>query len=507
MAGFLRKKSKQDPRSNLKPGQVSPPVVTPVVPSAPSVPPPLYARFASSNNASQESHRIISAPMVLSSARKDAVPAPQIRGGRASVSGNSVKAVRRETTKEVEARGLRNQSNSVVKTLETQLDDGIHRHSLQPQLRQPQPGSVAGNGVKIARRDNQDVEARRRLNEPSSVATVHDLQNNGGSRASVSHAQQVPSSTTQTGSQARARSVSRIPALNKPLPPTFPSEPSGSNSPTTPTQASVLQNRQNDALRTIIDNKVLPQPQPPTVAKPTPLPRTPSVHVTDLETLKRHRTFSLTSPPDLFISTLEPKSSLPAAQPVHGSNDPPISPLLNNQTKLHLSSSTDPDHISRQTSTSRPSHRSDSRQDLQDDQNRPRPGSGASTSQTVPVPENALAPQHQRLLEVLHLPNDVKETEQNPAKLLNSRALAASSDGNLPDIPSDKVSVAVIFIFSASALNRLQCGVHEVIRLCLPGLPPVKVSNRLCKITCSCRARNEMSRAFIFTLISSHALR
>ncbi|KAG6830608.1 hypothetical protein H0H87_007551 [Tephrocybe sp. NHM501043] len=71
MAGFLRKKSKQDPRP--KPGSAQPPL------SSPPAAAPLFARFATSKQA-QEGPRIVSSPMQLSSSRKEAAAPTHVRG-------------------------------------------------------------------------------------------------------------------------------------------------------------------------------------------------------------------------------------------------------------------------------------------------------------------------------------------------------------------------------------------------------------------------------------------
>lgn len=76
MAGFLRKKSKQDQRT--KPGLAQTPP-----PSSPTTVPPLFARFSTTAPPVQEHPRIVSSPMLLSSARRDAA-APHQNHNRGS---------------------------------------------------------------------------------------------------------------------------------------------------------------------------------------------------------------------------------------------------------------------------------------------------------------------------------------------------------------------------------------------------------------------------------------
>ncbi|KAG5635113.1 hypothetical protein H0H81_012404 [Sphagnurus paluster] len=78
MAGFLRKKTKSDPKNKSRSAQ-SPPV------SASTSVPPLFARFSSTSQPNHEPPRIVSSPMLLSSGSRREVTAPhqnQIRGAR-----------------------------------------------------------------------------------------------------------------------------------------------------------------------------------------------------------------------------------------------------------------------------------------------------------------------------------------------------------------------------------------------------------------------------------------
>jgi len=426
MAGFLRKKSRQDSRT--KPSQVSPPPVTSTT--------PVYARFASSNNALQEPQRIISSPMVLSSTRKDAAPAPHNRGGR-TVAGNSVNVVHRDS-REIEARRQQNQFNLAAHIPETQHDHGSHQHGQYPQSRQPQLGSATGNGVGVVRHNTQDMEARRRWNQPSPTLTP---QNDGGRRSSFLHHQHVQPPSTQIEAHARGRPVSRIRALDKPLPPPLLPSHANSfslNSPTTPTQASVLQNGRSGTLRTpvTLGNKPLPRPSVSIPENPSFRPRPPIDHATDPETPKPHQTFNVTSPPDFSALTVQPQPRRSTDLPIQGFDDPPISSLLNNQTKpLHPS---DPDRP--QTLSPRPSHRSLSRQDLQSDENGSRSGSGASTSQGSLIPDDALAAQHQRLLEALQLTAESNKTDHKSKDFKS--LVPVTSSNTLPQISFSDVSVS-----------------------------------------------------------------
>ncbi|KAF8220840.1 hypothetical protein L208DRAFT_1416054 [Tricholoma matsutake] len=436
MAGFLRKKSKQDSRT--KQAHVSQP---PVIP-APSVP-PLYARFAGSNNVPHEPQRIISSPMVLSNARRDVAPAPQNRAGR-TVAVNSVNMVRRDT----ETRSQRNQSNLVPKVPETQHDHGTHRHSQHPKQQQPQLAPIAGNVVNVIRR-NTDVEARRPLNQLSSASTAHELQNDARS-PTFSHSQQAPSPPAQNGAYARSKPAPRALALDKPLPPPYlqlPADPFSSNSPTTPTQASVLDRQNGETVPLGINSP--PRPPVPMPGHPAPLSRRPADQANDPETLKHHPTFSLNSPPDLSILTLQPPSNYASALSVEGPNDLPIPPVLNNETNFRPSSSSGRDHIPRpQTLTPRPSYQSLSRQDLQNVEKGLRSDSGASTSQGNLVPDHAPAAQHQRLLKALKSKDELNTTRYNPATLVSHPA-AASSNTTLPEIPSDDQEFGTPFLPSS----------------------------------------------------------
>jgi hypothetical protein len=474
MAGFLRKKSKQDSRT--KSTQALPPVT-----STTSVP-PLYARFASSNNPPQEAQRIISSPMVLSGTRKDGAPAPQSRGGK-TVAGNSVNVVRRDT-RETEARAQRHH-NLPTKVSETQHENGSHRQPLHPQRRQPQVVLAADNETQsVVRQNAQGVEARRK---PSSATVVSEPQNSSGIHPLLSHPQQTRPLPAPIQVLPRARPTSRASALDKPLPPAFPQSQTDSfspNSPTTPTQASVLQNGRNNPLRKTVTSahKPLPRPSLPSPGNLAPPHRRTADPTTDPETLKHNRTFSLTSPPDLANLIVQPQSSPSSALPVRGLNDPLISPLLDNHTKFtRPSSSFAPNHIPHlQTLTPQPLHRSLSRQDLQDDENGLRPGSGVSVGEGSLVPDNALAAQHQRLFEALRL-TESNDTEHQFIHL-DFRAPVSTSNPILPEISFGAVSVSSCYSWP---LVCVALGAMREPRAFPSSLsfPPVKISKSSRHIT------------------------
>jgi hypothetical protein len=85
-------------------------------------------------------------------------------------------------------------------------------------------------------------------------------------------------------------------------------------------------------------------------------------------------------------------------------------------------------------------HRSLSRQDLQDDENGLRSEPGVSTSEGSLVPDNALAAQHQQLLDALQL-TELNNAEHKSVHL-DFRSPVASNNVTLPEISFDDVSIS-----------------------------------------------------------------
>ncbi|KAF5367287.1 hypothetical protein D9615_010450 [Tricholomella constricta] len=112
MAGFLRKKVRQDPQT--KPLPQSPP------PSAPTSAPPLFARFASTY-AVQEAPRIVSSPMTLASTRRDAA-APSLYQNRGA---RTVAQAAVQPQRDMDSRMLRHQSYTAGKDRDIPHEQGI----------------------------------------------------------------------------------------------------------------------------------------------------------------------------------------------------------------------------------------------------------------------------------------------------------------------------------------------------------------------------------------------
>jgi hypothetical protein len=224
MAGFLRKKVKQEPQPKPAPNQPE---------NAPST--PLFARFASTSQASQEPQRIVSSPMLLSSAsRRDGANVMHSRGGKA-VAGNPGR-------RDVETRGQRNQSYVAEKAQEKPR--GIVMDPLpQLQARQQQPLAAQPRIRPVSRVPMMDKPL------PSPEANHFNLDASASNSPGPRYPQSPPHTTVDPGDEP-------------PLP----------------------------------LNKPLPQPTP-IVSNPIPLPRKPSQR-TDPTTVKHNRGFSISSPPN-----------------------------------------------------------------------------------------------------------------------------------------------------------------------------------------------------------------
>lgn len=144
MAGFLRKKIKADTNSTRSPAAAPA--------NVPPPPPPLFARFASTTSESPVSHRMVSSPMLLSSApRKDGPPAPL--NGRGTGQGPRVADIGRRQPEAAAGRGARTQHPT--------SSGGVPPQALSP--RQPSPEKT----LRRVSRQPSPEKSLRHLSRPS----------------------------------------------------------------------------------------------------------------------------------------------------------------------------------------------------------------------------------------------------------------------------------------------------------------------------------------------------
>ncbi|RDB16588.1 hypothetical protein Hypma_002821 [Hypsizygus marmoreus] len=315
MAGFLRKK-KHDTQAKPISSQPNPP-------SAPTSVPPLFARFATSGQPAQEPQLIVSSPMLLSSARRDAVPALQSRRSRPAASSSQPTA--RQARREVDPRGQRNQSYT---TIQAQVPTDDHEYIVPP------PGQfspVQPRGRPVSRVPMLDKPLPAPSSEP-------DPFNSNG------------------------------PVILQPEP-----------RPLSTLNRNSIQGEYAHLWSVIAgeDEQVLPDPMP---TNPIPVPRKAPPRAVAPPPSRHIHNISANSTPDF------PTPPLPTMQPL-GPDALPDAPLEQNIISpiptpfTRAGNFDDPDHDRRtQTLTPRPSTRSLSRQDLLTES---RSDSGASSSRTT----------------------------------------------------------------------------------------------------------------------------
>ncbi|GLB40878.1 hypothetical protein LshimejAT787_0900930 [Lyophyllum shimeji] len=317
MAGFLRRKSKQEPQSKSNSAQ-SPP--------AGSQTTPLFARFGTTPQPVKEAPRIVSSPMMLSSAKRDTAGALHHSRG----------------------------SRTVAQT-------AVHHH-----------------------RDAENPVQRAEFN---GAGKPRDMQ------AEQGNTEQVPRGYSPT--QVRARPVSRVPMLDKPLPPSFPPGPSNPDPPTlAPVRSPQLSTEHPSPIQgeyahlwSIIagEDKQLPEPVEEPSTNPVAVPST-AHEATDQHTSRSHHaSSSATSARDLSAPIPQPPSphagtnTLPKPPSGAQAPTPPIASSYHHPPIFDA-----PDQsFDVQTLTARPSTRSLSRQESLADDTTLRSDSGASTSRTT----------------------------------------------------------------------------------------------------------------------------
>lgn len=383
MAGFLRKKVKQEPQPKSTPiqhGNVS----------SISTPTPLYARFASTSTTqiNQEPSRIVSSPMLLSSAvRRDGVSASHNRGEQVGA-GNQGNSARRDV-RDVDPRSQRNQLHSTDRAPE-------------------QPKNMA-------------VEYRPQQHQPLAA-------------------------------QPKTRPASRVPMLDKPLPPALPPPETdmfnsnvyvsnGTGAYHTPSQApSYTQGFVGEHTYATPSQHNKSPPYPTTaVSNPIPLPRKPP-QSSDPATLKVNRASSVISPnypanplpnppPRRLMSAQAASYTQPTPAPRAQKSQPSLPPAHVYETQFNDASRS-------QTLTPQPSNH-----DLQSAENGIRSDSGAAQDHTTPSPDVPISQQYSALLDVAFGDQRLNGNQRQPSRS------PMRPGGALPDSASFQVIVLSLYCY------------------------------------------------------------
>ncbi|KAF9455890.1 hypothetical protein BDZ94DRAFT_1315717 [Collybia nuda] len=358
MAGFLRKKSKQEPQPKAAP------IHSQAGNAAPSsTPTPLFARFASTSSSQnqQEPPRIVSSPMLLSSGpRKGGIPVNHMQNrGERVVAGNN--------------------SNS--------------------------PHGHGGRG------DVRDVDTRSQRAPPYMAERLQEKPRNATIEARPQQYQ--PLAAQQ---QPKVRPVSRVLMFDKPLPPSLPpTQPDTLNphthssngigayhTPPQPQHTQEFAGEHSWATPSLQqNNKPLPQPTN-MLQNSRPIPRR-ATQTSDPATFKHNRTFSVTSPnnppptspPRRLMSTQATSYTQPPPSRAQKAQ-PSLPPAVAHASEARF----DPDHaaLHSQTLMPQPSNRDLHQQPTENDTRSD--NSGGTPGRTTPAPDPALARQYSALLEV-----------------------------------------------------------------------------------------------------------